>query len=108
MNDVAGLSAGGIFAVLVIREVFNFIKWQRKSSTKSSVETPEMDKVSFEIRDLCRDLHEMHDVKDGDGSYIWYVKRSLGESIEKLAASIDRQSHAFNKLAVKLKVRSGD
>jgi len=89
---ITQLGVGGIFVVLVLREVFSFLK------TKPGP------------RDECRkcarqvqELYNMHNQKDGDGVYVWYVRRSLEDAIIKLTESIDQQTQTFRELVLKLK-----
>ncbi len=53
------------------------------------------------IRQMARqvnDLHQWHNVKDGDGVFSWYVRRSLETAIIKLAENIEAQTELLRDL----------
>ena len=55
-----------------------------------------------EVKEYSKDLYDMHNQKDNDGVYIWYVRRSLEEAITKLADNIQHQTDCFRDLVMKL------
>ena len=73
---------GGILVIMVLREVFTFLK-SRKSTTDQ----------------LIKDLHEWHAVTDSDGVKVWYVRKSLTDSVAKLADSIQAFSGIIQNMA---------
>lgn len=48
------------------------------------------------------ELHEWHAREDDDGVKLWYVRRSLEVSVEKLANNIAAQTTLLSKLVDKL------
>lgn len=78
MEQLQQLGIGGIFAILVLREVFLFLGRRRGTGTDDA------------MRKQVADLHDWHAREDVDGVKIWYVRKSLDESIEKLATAIDQ------------------
>ena len=44
------------------------------------------------------DLHDWHNVKDADGVFTWYVRRSLEKAILKLADNIERQTEILRDI----------
>jgi hypothetical protein len=80
-----------IVCVLVIKEVFAFIK-TRKNHTFSK---EDWCKVATQVSDL----HRQHSVLDQDGVPVWYVRKSLEASIERLADNIERQTQALRDLS---------
>jgi len=91
------LGVGGILVVLVLREVLPYV---RGKNNKGFV-----DKQCVECFRLIRELHTMHNQKDNDGVYVWYVRRSLEEAIVKLGENIEHQTTVFRELALRIKER---
>ncbi len=93
INELMGPAA---FVIMILKLVFDFLK-SRHSGLKvaSQVDLPR-------LYAMVRDLHEWHDVRDVDGTPIWYVKRSLEVSIEKLATNIDIQTRMFERLLARM------
>ena len=45
---------------------------------------------TFKELKLAEKLFEMHDRKDVDGVYVWYVRASLADSVQRLAEAVDQ------------------
>ncbi len=91
-GKILELGVGLIAALMVIREVLNFLDKKKGgpdepgsligehvSDVKGSVTA---------IKDKVDDLHEWHNKTDADGVPLWYVRRSLEESIRALGEKI--------------------
>lgn len=93
MNDIMmQLGVGGIFAILVIREVFTFL---RSRVDKSS----DLDVVVRDVKIRVDELYRWHDVRDEDGTPIWYIRSSMTRSVEQLARSISELETAVRRQA---------
>lgn len=104
---ITQLGIGGIFAIMVIDRVLTFLK--SKGSNGGNQDTvkeishdieTKVDCVLREtshIRGEIKWLTDVHNVKDQDGTYIWYVKTSLTDAIERLADSITQQTKIFER-----------
>lgn len=98
MNDVfLQLGVGGLLVILVLKEVFAFLKNVKEK--RNGGYSPACAKC-FE---MVRDLYDMHNQKDSDGVYIWYVRRSLEDAVNKLAENIAKQTDCFKELVMRLK-----
>lgn len=86
VSDYTDLGVGGILIVLVLREVFGFVS-RRHNGRRDS-----RDHEWRKVYDWTRELHEMHSVKDSDGIPIWYVRKSLTDSLDRIARKIDEQT----------------
>jgi hypothetical protein len=75
------LGVGGIFAILVLREVFAYL--QRRESNKNG--GPGSQKWKWKLDKL----YDWHNALDDEGVPIWYVRKSLEQGIKTLTASID-------------------
>jgi len=89
MTDVG---VGGILALLIIREVLNFLKDRKRSNDDNA-----KDAWNEAIRQI-HELHTWHAKTDQDGVPVWYVRRSLEDAIAKLADNIGRQTDIFNAM----------
>jgi len=100
LGGLGGLSAAGIFILIILREVFSFLK---EKEDKPSAPDPDPDCVR-EIDDQlklireaqvrtaanCEKMAEVMSAKDSDGLPLVYTPRSLGKSIEALSTSINK------------------
>jgi len=46
------------------------------------------------VAQQVRDLHKWHDVRDDDGVFAWYIRKSLEERITDLAHAIEELAQA--------------
>ena len=86
------LGVGFIAAIMVIREVLGFLEKRKNGGGGQSLIMNEhvndvRGAVSV-IKDKVDDLHEWHNKTDADGIPLWYVRRSLEESIRELGEKI--------------------
>ena len=87
------LGVGGIFAILVIREVMMFLKTRNGTSSPKVVALSEADrKMLVEVHEWSKELHTWHNIHDEDGVKIWYVRRSLEDAVERLTTTIEKLS----------------
>lgn len=97
------IGVGGIFAIMVIKEVFGFVRHivQAMQHRKNGGENLRAFEDLTEKR--IRDLHDWHNVRDQDGVPRWFVRQDaydkLEEAIEKLARSVERQARILERLA---------
>jgi hypothetical protein len=101
MNSVLmQLGVGGLLAYLVIKEVLGFVtKWKNGRNGNSD---RDQRRIMHQINERLDRLYDMHDQKDDDGVYVWYIRRSLGDAIEHLAENIAKQTQAFDRLIMLL------
>ena len=93
-----------IFAWLVIKEILKYVGGKtdrRKLAGEEDINRDTKKKID-QIYTWTERLHEMHDKTDEDGVPVWYVRRSLEKSIEKLADNIDKQTDVFKLLIDKI------
>ena len=88
------LGVGGIFALMVLKEVFGFLTRKRNGNPWGNVSSDTVRR----LLDQIRELHTLHDQKDDDGVPVWYVRKSLGMAVEKLHKSIDTQTKVMEGL----------
>jgi hypothetical protein len=82
------LSSGGIFAVLLVWMVLNFLGRKK-------------DKVCVDPEKLAKQVQDLwvwHNKEDDEGVKIWYVRKSLEDAINKLAENIEQQTNIFREL----------
>lgn len=90
------LGVGLTAALLVIREVLNFLKWKNNGSHGLAYREKEKKEL---MQNQIQDLYDWHNVTDDDGVKIWYVRRSLEGAVEKLVNAVNEQNKALNELA---------
>ena len=103
LGGLGGLSAAGIFILIILREVFAFLK--AKEGDKPTPLLPSTDpecarEIEEQVRLIreaqartaayCEKMSEVLSAKDAEGLPLVYTPRSLGKSIESLSISITR------------------
>ena len=95
--SIEQLGIGGIFALMILHVVFNFLK-DRKSGL-SEIQWGKFELRQKAILKLCEqtakesaDLWAWHHQKDEDGVFVWWVRKSLERAIEKLADNTETMS----------------
>jgi hypothetical protein len=102
-NLVTQLGVGGIFAILIVKMVLEFLA--KKKLNGSATSTRDMFDLLRQIKDVnvilknalveltplirqsCErvaELHKWHDREDDDGVKVWYLRSHLEESIKSL------------------------
>lgn len=105
-QKILELGVGLIAAILVIREVLNFLGKFTSSSkgngsngghgsngNGSAVMGGHVADIRggvFDIKDKVDDLYNWHNQRDANGIPLWYLQPSLEQSIKKLTTQIDR------------------
>jgi len=86
------LGVGFIAALMVIREVLGFLEKKKNGSGGHNFimneHVNDVKGTVSAIKDKVDDLHEWHNKTDADGIPLWYVRRSLEESIRDLGEKI--------------------
>lgn len=83
------IGIGGIFAILVIREVLNFLEKRRASEVKAH--EPPCQKAQADlsaVRTEVGDLHAWHDRRDAEGVPIWYFRKSYEQKLERIETEL--------------------
>ena len=91
-GKILELGVGLIAALMVIREVLNFLDKKRGGSDDGdavmSEHVSDVKGSVTAIKDKVDDLYEWHNKTDADGVPLWYVRRSLEQSIKDLGEKI--------------------
>ena len=92
------------------KKVISPLMEQKQTLTEMKMEMGRLIEQNKQLDSRCsqnarvlEELYKLHDVKDGDGVPIWYVKQSLESAIEKLADNIGRQTEVFRELVYELR-----
>lgn len=89
---------GGTLAVVVIREVFNFVKplFHKKTAEPIGGAGREATGALTEShRKMIEDLHAWHNMRDADGVPVWYIKQDLRGAVQQNIAIL----HKLDELA---------
>lgn len=81
MGSFTDLGVGGIIVILVLKEVFTFLKFKKNG-----------------WQEQISDLHKWHNQRDRDGVPVWYVRHSLEDSINRLSKNIAIQNDLLKEL----------
>lgn len=84
------VGTAGILAILMLREVLNFLR-KREESTHSFGDIEELKRQIDE-------LHQWHNKDDSDGVKIWYIRSSLVSNIDKLTDTMSIQTQTLSKI----------
>ena len=109
------LLLNGVLALLIIKEVLQFVNTLVKSRVVSSETEKIIDyvkniddknkKVLSEVAKHCQinldkidDMHVWHNSRDEDGVFLWYVRKSLSRSVDELSKALINQNEALRQL----------
>ena len=103
------LGIGLVAAIMVIREVLGFLDRKKTHNGNDSnslnghgaVMNEHVNDVRFavsKVKEKVDDLHDWHDKRDADGVPLWYVRRSLEDSIKDLGEKICQQIEVQTKI----------
>jgi len=115
MDLTPELLLNGILALLIIKEVLNFVIIFTKSKSSSGDTTlvlstlnrmeENQEKMLTSICDKCvvnskqiSDMHKWHDARDEDGVFLWYIRKSLSNAFDKIGNSIYSQNDILRQL----------
>ena len=87
------LGVGGIFVILVLRLVLDFLKSREVADAKKSGCAFDAD---FQRR--IKELYDWHALTDSDGVKVWYVRKSLDDAVLKLSESVESQTEILREL----------
>ena len=59
----------------------------------------ELNDTSADTKRKTQELYDMHNVKDGDGTPIWYVPRSWADTQKEILHTVDQVSNTQKSLA---------
>jgi hypothetical protein len=102
------LGVGGIFAIMVIREVLGFLRDRKGGAT--SEEGAKTRELVHQVKSKLDELHKWHDVRDDEQVPVWYVRKSLEREIGKLCEAVGKLEQAATKQAAAIEklVEVGD
>ncbi len=98
-DQLLQIGAGGLFALLILREVFGFLKEKVRAQNNTAFDI---------LAKQIQELHDWHAVTDEDGVKIWYLRRSLENAIEKLTNNLDIQTQLLRELVLSMKETRSD
>jgi len=90
-NVITQLGVGGIFAILVLREVFNFLSTRKKNGSEGR------------MKEQIAKLYEWHNMEDANGVKRWYNKSTLDSNIATLSRNIQEQTLILKQLSQELR-----
>ena len=100
MDPLSQIGVGGVFAVFILREVFNLLEKRKNGNTVPVSKAPIDDAFKKTVYDMAKqvdDLWEWHKVTDEDGVKVWYVRASLERAIQEQSAALRELREAVSK-----------
>ena len=104
---IGQVGVGGIFVVLVLRMVFDFL--EKREKKKNNGNTSDLGATGKKVHILLQkvekiekqtqDLYDWHNKEDEEGVKIWYVRRSLEEAITRLSTAIETQTKVLTEMS---------
>jgi len=109
------LLLNGVLALLIIKEVLQFVNTVIKSRS-ASAETEKVidaiknmnEKNQNQLTSICShctvnsekidDMYQWHNARDEDGVFLWYVRQSLSRSLNELSKALLAQNDALRQL----------
>ena len=99
-SQIVELSAVGILSFLVIKELIIQLVARRNKTNGACFD--------IATKEQIHQLYDWHNVTDGDGVKVWYVRRSLEKAVMKLSENIDNQTNVIRELTTVVKTLSKD
>lgn len=101
--EATTLTGSALLCLLVIREVFGFLKAKKTDENKptTGLSDEQCDRLS-QIEAQVADLHRWHNKMDEDGVPVWYVRKSLEKVLETMANNLTVQTEILRKMEIKL------
>ena len=115
------LGVAAIIVIMILREVMPFLTKSNRDGnggsvlladhiedmrtdikSLSSLWTKDMKQTIIRIDDMTENLHTMHNVKDGDGVPVWYVKKSHEKALGNLDKGINALTVEIREMNAKL------
>ena len=129
--DPTTTSLQAAVVLLLLKEVFIFIKWWKTSEQKDHLSeivgsykkdlielknnVADNGKMMFEstkkldfLHDQSMQMYDWHNKSDADGIKIWYVRRSLEDAIQKLADNVSVQTEVLRDILTQQKETQKD
>lgn len=99
-NLLTQIGIGGTFALIIIDKFVSLINVLKSSNREEKLSEQQQKAINSiaEINIKINEMYKWHDVKDGNGNFIWYHNHSLEKAIEKLADVIDIQTQVMQKI----------
>lgn len=96
--------------VIILREVFNFLKSRKPDNkTQCALGKERVDQMTQEIKEvqnsaketneIVQKIFDMHNIKDNDGVYSWYVPRSWSDIQKDIVVILQHISNSQESIA---------
>lgn len=102
MEWVSTIGVPAAVTVIILREVFSFLKEKKKNGNGVGAWRAQID----EMHEQVKKLHELHDVYDEDHVPVWHVRRSMERTLEKMIENSVMQTALLKEILRELSERS--
>lgn len=94
---MAQLALYGLVAIVGGRTGWDIVR-SRSNGHRDHEWRRDLIKLMRDMRQEVSDLHNWHNQRDADGSFVWYIKRALDEAMTKLADNIEKQTEVLRAM----------
>lgn len=105
---IKDIGVGGFFLFLALKMFFNYLNDKKISIGSENISLSDIKDKLETLMKLSEDSFRLHNVKDGDGVPVWYVRRSMETQIKELAKIIERLAISIEVQTKVLESKSKD
>ena len=88
MEELTQIGIGGIFAIMILKEVFSFLRNRNGKNNKNGYNP---------LQGNIKKLLDMHEKYDDEGMPVWY-NGSIKKSVDKLNENVEINTKAVKEL----------
>ena len=99
MQDFGDIGVAGVLVMLVLREVFNFLKSNDSGDGETVARLDRMEEQTAAIASSTQQMAVLMLKTDDGGTPLVYTPRSLTAAVDALAKNIDRLTDKVDRLA---------
>ena len=99
--EIAGFGTGAMVSLLMLKEASSFFKERKNGKDHQNHQYNLVEKLD-ELSRQMENLYDWHNVRDQDGVPVWYFKRSLEDTLDKLSDSITKQTLAMERIVLRM------
>jgi len=107
LGQLGGVLAGAIVVAVILREIAKIVLPLIGKKGDSAKQIHKCVPEDVDLRKMAHqvdDLHEWHDVRDADGAPVWYLRKSLLETMDTIAKSQTQIAEVLKSLAAHMEV----